>query len=199
MTAIKQAIRKLATNSGFSAIIDRAIVLSVDKNELTCTVQLVADDSELEGVKLKPVYNDADLAKMGLIMFPATGSFVIIGQVDEDNTDLCVLSFSEVESIALDTDTALKLLIGGDGKLSLNTVLTTFNDGKNGGIPLLKPLTKIISDLQQQVNDLSDAFAKHQHPGVSLGGGLTPITKTATPAKATLIKEKDIENKSILQ
>lgn len=199
MTEIKQAIRKLATNGGFAALVDRAIVLSVDKNELTCTVQLVADDSELLGVKLKPVYNDGDISKMGLIMFPATGSFVIIGQVDEDNTDLCVLSFSEIESIGLDTSTALKLLISGDGKLGLNTVLTTFNDGKNGGIPLLKPLTKIISDLQQQVNDLSDSFKSHKHPGVKSGTDVSLVTTSTTPKKATLIKENDIENKAILQ
>lgn len=199
MATIKEAIKKLAHQGGFTATIDRAIVLSVDKNELTCTVRQVADDIELEGVKLKPVINDDDLSKMGLILFPAVNSFVTIGQIDNDNLDLCILGTTEIESIGLDTTTALKLLISVDGKLNLNTVQTVFNDGQNGGIPLLKPLTKIISDLQKQVNDLSDAFTNHTHAGVKSGTDTSLITTTKAPGKSTLIKEKDIENTRIVQ
>jgi len=194
---LKAAVKKIAQGDNPT---DRAIVLSVDKNQLTCVVQTVADELELEDVKLKPVFNDSDLSKMGLILFPAVGSYVIISEVDGDNTDMIVISCSEIESIGLDTATALKLLISGDGKLSLNTVLTTFNDGKNGGIPLLKPLTDILNKLQKKVNDLSDAFDNHIHSGVSAGTALSGIPTSKAPARIDpLIKTDDIENKNIVQ
>lgn len=193
----KAAIKKLAQVDNQT---DRAVVISVDKNELTCVVQTVADDLELEGVKLKPVFNDGDLSKMGLILFPAVGSYVIIGQVDGDSTDMIIISCSEIESVGLDTATALKLLISGDGKMNLNTVLTTFNDGKNGGIPLIKPLTDIINKLQKKVNDLSDAFDAHVHLGVQTGGGISGKPQKPAPARIDpLIKIDDIENKKIVQ
>jgi hypothetical protein len=194
---LKNAIGKIAQVDN---TFERAVVISVDKNELTCVVKTVADELELEGVKLKPVFNDGDLSLMGLILFPAVDSYVLIGQVDGDRTDLIILSCTQIESIGLDTATALKLLISGDGKLSLNTALTTFNEGKNGGIPLLKPLTDIINKLQKKVNDLSDAFDIHVHLGVQTGGGVSGIPKTKAPARiAPLIKPEDIENKSIVQ
>jgi hypothetical protein len=193
----KAAIKKLAQVDNQT---DRAVVISVDKNDLTCVVQTVADDLELEDVKLKPVFNDGDLSKMGLILFPAVGSYVIIGQVDGDGTDVFIISCSEIESVGLDTATALKLLISGDGKFNLNTVLTTFNDGKNGGIPLLRPLTDIINKLQKKVNDLSDAFDNHVHLGVSAGASVSGLPKTKAPARIDpLINTDDIENKKIVQ
>ncbi len=200
MDDLKKAIRKIAKPGGWNVTLDRAIVLSVDKNELTCNVITVADDLELDDVKLKPVVIDGDISKMGLILYPAIGSFVTIGQIDDDNSDVCVMAMTEIESISLDTATALKLLITGDGKLNLNAVQTVFNDGKNGGIPLLKPLTDIINKLQKKVNDLSDAFDKHTHIGVTTGSGISGIPKTFAPARISpLIKPEDIENKIIAQ
>lgn len=194
---LKSAIKKIAKPGGFDAPMDRGIVLSVDKNECTCVVQLVSNDSILEDVKIKAIINEDDATQLGLILYPAVDSFVIVGQVDEDNTDVFVVSSTIIESIALDTATALKLLISVDGKLSLNTVLTTFNDGKNGGIPLLNPLTAIILNLQQQVNLLSATFTAHVHPvaGAATGPTATPGPDPITP----LIKSSDIENKKIKQ
>lgn len=187
----------MVTPSGFGAQMDRGVVLSVDKNEHICVVQLVSNDALLEDVKLKPVINDNDTTKMGIVLFPATGSFVTVGQVDGDNTDIVVIDCTEIESIALDTATALKLLISVDGKLSLNAVKMTFNSGTNGGIPLLNPLTASILKLQQQYNSLSAAFKAHIHP---VTGAVTGVTATPSPAAITpLIKSSDIENKNILQ
>ena len=83
----------------------------------------------------------------------------------------------------LDTVSEHKLMMSNDRKLILNTVLTTFNDGKNGGIALLKPLTDIINKLQKKVNDLSDAFDTHVHIGVSTGGSVSGIPKNKAPAR----------------
>lgn len=194
MSGIKDALKKI-TQADYP--MDRAVVLSVDKNELTCVVRIDSTGAELSDVLLKPVLNDGDLTKMGLILFPAVGSYVIIGQIDGDNTDQFIVSCSEIESVGLDLATALKLLISVDGTLNLNAVKMTFNQGKNGGIPLLNPLTKAIKKLQDQVNQLGTAFKTHIHP---VAGASTGITVTTGPAPiAPTIKTADIENKQILQ
>jgi len=189
---LKAAVRKMAHAGGFDATIDRAVVLEVDKNEVTCTVQLIADDSILEGVKLKPVINDGDTKQMGLIMYPAINSFVIIGQVDKDNTDLFVLGMTNVESIVFDTDTPLQI--------NLNAVQMVFNNGDNGGIPLLKPLVAAIANLQQQHNKLRDAYEGHVHAGVQTGSGTSLTTAQGPPAAIDpILKESDIANPKISQ
>ena len=85
---IKAALKKLVTPTGFAATIDRGIVLSVDKNAVTCSVQLVSNDAILNNVKLKPIISEGDATQVGLIMYPALQSFVIVGQVDDDSIDI---------------------------------------------------------------------------------------------------------------
>lgn len=198
---IKKAIRKMAKPGGFDATLEHAIVKSVDKNNLTCVVELMDDESILEDVKLKPVWNDGDLTKMGLVLFPAPGSFVIIGQINNDNTDLVVLNISEVESITMDTQTAFKCLLNvGTGQLELSAAKLILNGGNNAGIPLVKPLTKVVNDLQKQVNELIDAFKAHTHPGIKSGAEFSLVTTKAAPAKTVnLIQVSDIENKKVSQ
>lgn len=194
---VKRAIRKMVKPGGVNSIIDRGIVISVDKNAVTCVVQLVSNEAVLEDVALKPIISDGDTSQLGIILFPAVQSFVTVGQIDDDNTDMVVIGVTVIESIALDTATALKLLITAEGKLNLNAVQMVFNNGNNGGIPLLKPLTAAINKLQQQVNSLGSAFKSHIHP---VAGDATGPTATPSPAPITpLIKTTDIENKIITQ
>lgn len=195
--AIKRAIKKLA---GVPVILDRARVISVDKNEATCVVQLVADDTQIDGVKLQPITNDGDDKALGITLYPAAGSYVIIGQVDNDSTDLVVIRTTVIESIALDTATALKLLITSDGQISLNAVKMVFNDGNNGGIPLVEPLVNVIADLQKKFNDLVEAFRSHVHPGVQPGSGVTGgPAASGFEDVAPIVEVRDLQNKDILQ
>jgi hypothetical protein len=198
---LKSAIRKINNPGGFASMIDRGTVLSVDKNAATCSVQLITDDTcILEDVKLNPVINDGDASQLGFILFPAIDSYVIIGQVDNDNTDVVVLKVSQVESISLDTKTALNLLIDANGNINLNSVKMVFNDGKNGGLPLSNPLADAISKLQKKVDDLLDAFASHTHPGVQTGSDVSAASLVVKPDKTSVyLKPEDIQNKVILQ
>ena len=194
---VKSAIKKMVKGSGFTAQMDRGIVLSVDKNAVTCDVQLVSNDAVLQDVLLKPIISEGDTTQLGLILFPAVNSFVTVGKIDDDNEDLVVIGITIVESIAFDMAAALKLLITVDGKLNLNAVQMTLNDGKNGGIPLLAPLTAAILKLQNQVNSLGQIFTTHTHPvvGAATGPSVTPAPAAISP----LIKPADIANKTITQ
>jgi|GEM_PF-1663039 len=196
---IKEAIKKMAGVNGFDAIIDRAIVLAVDKNTVTCTVQLITDDDcIIEGVKLCPVENDNDLSALGIIFYPKLQSMVIIGQV-HDKEDLVILKFSEIESIEMDANSAVDMLLSADGTISLNAVKMVFNGGKNAGLPLLKPLLKKINALEKSINDLADSFAGHTHLGVKSGADVSGLTEASTPDKITLTKQAELENTIILQ
>jgi hypothetical protein len=194
---VKRAVNRMVKGSGFTAQMDRGTIISVDKNAVTCVVQLVSNDAVLQNVLLKPIISEGDVTQLGLILFPAIGSFVTVAKVDDDNTDIVVVDITIIESISLDTNTALKLLITVDGKLSLNAVQTTFNNGQNGGIPLLMPLIIIINRLQQNYNDLALAFTSHIHP---VAGAATGPTATPAPAQITpLTQPADIANKIISQ
>jgi len=191
---VKTALKKLVQ---LDAPMDRGIVKSVDKNAYTCVVQLVSSDGILQDVKLKPVINDGDASVLGLVIFPAVGSYVTVGQLDNDSIDVFVISFTQIESISLDTATALNLMLSSDGKINLNAVKIAFNSGKNGGIPLLTPLTAVIFKLQQQVNQLITTFNQHVH--AVAGEATAPTLTQGPPLTAPLIKSSDIENTTIVQ
>lgn len=201
MSDVKTMVQRLAGSTGFDSTLERAVVVSVDKNDLTCEVKLVDDDSLLPGVKLKPVESEGNGDEMGLILYPAIGSFVIIGQINKDNTDLYVLSATKLESIGMDAGTAFKLLLNvSSGSIGISAAGLIFNGGKNGGLPFSQPLQKSISALQKQVNDLIDRFNSHTHPGVSSGSSSTGKTITTGPAKTSeYMTLADIENKAIQQ
>jgi len=175
----------------------RAIVQSVDKNAYTCTVQVVSTDGLLVDVKLKPVVNSGDASAMGLVVFPALNSFVTVGKINGDNNDTMITGYTQIDSISLDTATALKLMLANDGNMNLNVTKLVFNDGKNGGIPMVNPLSTAIMKLQQQVNQLITAFKTHVHPvsGAATGPTLTPSPGLTIP----VIKPSDIANPNIQQ
>jgi hypothetical protein len=194
---LKKTIRAIVKEKGFSADMDRGEVLSVNKTDCTCVVQLVSNDAVLNNVKLKTIINEGDTTQMGFILYPAVGSFVTVGRIDDDNNDLILVNLTIIESIGLDTETALKILIDASGNFNLNANLMTFNNGKNGGIPMLNPLTAILLKQQQTLNELLTAFTTHIHPviGESTGPTVTPAPAAIMP----LVKTSDIENKSIVQ
>jgi hypothetical protein len=196
--ALKKALRKIVKPGGFDEPVVRAVVLSVDKTGITCSVKTVADNLQINGVKLKPVINNNDTTKMGLVVFPAVGSFVLVGQVADNNIDVFVVSCTQIESISLDNGPHLTLQIGADGKINLNSDLITFNGGHLGGIPKLIPLTDAVNNLQAQINTLLDAFNSHTH---TVSSGLTglPLPPLIPLSHGVNINSSDIENKSIVQ
>jgi hypothetical protein len=194
VTQIKAAIRKLAQ---VDDPITKAVVLSIDKNAYTCNVQVVNNEVELQNVKIKPIINSGDATQLGLVLFPAVNSFVTIAQVNGDNNDMVVINMTTIDSISLDTATAIKLILDTSGNLSLNAVKMVLNNGNNGGIPLVNPLAQAIAQLQTQVNQLIATFNTHIHP---VAGEATAPTVTPGPAPtAPVMQATDIANPVITQ
>lgn len=203
MSDIKSAVQNLSkTNTGFDALIELATVIAVNESEMTCDVVLFDNDELiLEGVKLKPVVPELDITEMGAVAFPEINSKVLIAQINNDPTDLFVVSVTKVKKISLDAGSLLKLamdLQSGSMGLDLAKGLI-FNGGKNGGLPKVKPLLEKINRLEKMLNDLVTAFNNHTHAGVASGGGTTAqtLTKAVKIENQTVIG--DIENKDIQQ
>jgi hypothetical protein len=202
MTLIKEAVKRLSkSNTGFDAYIEQAKVIAVDKNALTCSVTLFDnEDLVLTGVKLKAVEPE-DLTDMGVVLYPAIGSVVLVAQINNSPEDLFIVGFTKVDTMGLDLGSALKFALDGQaGNISLDLAQLVFNGGKNKGIPLIDPLVKKINRLEDSFNKLLKDFKEHKHIGVQPGGGITGFGDKQTLgqiAEKTLIK--DLENKKILQ
>lgn len=202
MSELKAAIQKLSVKStGFDATMELAIVKSVDKKEMTCNVILYDDkDLLLEGVKLKPVVPDIDFTLMGLVSYPAIGSYVIVAQINNNDDDLFVVSCSKIESISLDGGEIFNLLIDlQNGSLDMKLPAISLNGGDNGGLPLVNPLLSKINQLEERVNDLISDYKMHKHLGVMSGAAISGLPDKLGPSVIEKTKLADIENKAILQ
>lgn len=190
---LKKALRQIVKPGGYDEPVIRAVVLSVDPNTFTCSVKTVTDNLQINGVKLKPVIKGADASKMGVVVFPAVGSFVLVGQVAENNVDLFVISFTQIDSIALYAD----LQVTSNANINLNAAQITFNSGNNGGIPKVQPVTDAINSLQDQINQLVLAFNAHSHSPSTAPP--TPVPSLIPATQGANIDKSTIENTSIKQ
>ena len=113
----------------------------------TCTVKLVSDGREFQNVNLSLVIENEE--KEGLIITPVIDSQVLIANVNKYNWFVC--QYSQIEKVTLNA--ADKIVI---------------NEGKNGGLVMIKELT-------DKINELVDVFNDHIHSNV-----ITEVTGQAT-------------------
>ena len=193
---IKAAIKKIAISGNW--FIGRGVVLSIDEDRATCQIQLVTNNEILNNVKIKPIVCDGDQSEMGIILYPAVNSFVLVGKINEENTDLAILSCTKVDSIAFEMQNNLSLQVSNDGTAKFNTGNLILNNGDQDGIPLVKPLTNVIADLQNKVNQLITAFTTHTHTPPAGPVIITPPAQIPGLTNS-LIQTSDIANPIIKQ
>lgn len=90
MSAIQEFLEKFV-NKQFQPDAYLAEIVSVQ--EITCTVKIITGELEVEGVKLV-----AD-ESFGMLIKPKVGSLVVVGLIESQISDLCVLQHSEVDSV----------------------------------------------------------------------------------------------------
>lgn len=197
---LKNAIRQLAkSNTGFDALIELATVTSLNEGDMTCDVMLIDEQLELFDVKLKPVVPGLDLTEMGIVSFPEIGSKVLIGQINNSDTDLFVIMCSKVKKMNFDAGSLLKMALDmQSGAMTFNLASMILNGGDNGGLPKIQPLVDKLNALEKAVNDLTEKFNTHKHTGVTTGGGISGLTDK-TGSKMNLTQRAEIENKAIKQ
>lgn len=88
-----------------------AVVVSVDKEEGTCTVK--ADNLEYTNVQLSAIIDGSD---QKCYLFPAVESSVLVSPINEDMHRLYVEAYSEIESFDLNID-KVRFQVDKDGFL----------------------------------------------------------------------------------
>lgn len=117
---IRQAMVDMASKYGPSQIIN-ATVVDLDAENSVCTAVTV-DGVELPEVQLRANIDPA--GKKAWVLFPARGSEILIGNVD-NGTQWCVLMVSEISSIRSEINNAVFEIDGEKFQLS--------NEGENLG------------------------------------------------------------------
>ena len=123
---IKEAIRALAAPHQMT--VQLATVKSVDKDACTCAVAFVNEDADLDGVRLRAV-NDG--SNDGLVIYPAVGSFVLIGFIEGKNTAAFVMQTTVIESIVNDGGELGGMVKVQELQKQLQVVQTNFDILKN--------------------------------------------------------------------
>lgn len=155
-------------------------VTKVDTSNMVCDIE-VKGKPKLYDVRLRSVANGTD---EGVLVTPKTGSYVLVGLINNREESAFVCGYSEVEKIRLITK---DIELGSDAF---------------GGLVKVEELTKKLNELEKGVNQLVMEFNSHTHivgaiqapAGVSVTS-VTPIK----PSSLTLIEtsQSEIENKNV--
>jgi hypothetical protein len=161
--AIQSAIQLQADRRQIRQIISGT---ATNVGETACDV-LREDAPTVYDVRLNAV--DDNLESF-VTVYPAAGSNVIIGIIENLKTEAVVLRCSEVEKVKLKTGNQT-LLIDKDGFI--------FNDGKNSG---LMNIDSVVGWMQKVYSDLQTLKAQlSTHPVAGNGSPMALIFNPATP------------------
>lgn len=149
-----------------------ATVTSVDKTNATITA--IADDTEYTDVRLKATIDKKD---NGLVLLPVVGSYVLITNVGDSNTDTVVLVYTEVEEILIQSS-------------------VTINRGDNGGLVRIADLNENLESLKDSLNTLTTAI-RTGFTALSPLDGSASLNAFNTANVGNVIVFKDMENKNV--
>ena len=162
---IKEAIRASANGGGGKTFFTAEVVKVTGD---TCTVK--SDDFEMSDVAICAI---GGASGNSLVVVPKVGSTVLIADLsDGTRRDLCIVKYTEVESI-------------------------TINGGSLGGLVKIQELTNKLNALEDDINSLKQCFSLWV-PASGDGGG---VLKTATTSWASeplnKTKRNDLEDTKI--
>lgn len=159
-------------------------VMSIDED--ACTVDVVtAEGMDIFEVKLRAVKTE----KYGFIIFPKKDTTIQICQINNDN-DFLMLHADEVEEIYIKIE---------DMTFEATKAGFVFNGGDGKGMVLLEKTVERLNKLEQDINNLKNAFSGWLP--VSQDGGAALKTATGSWFGQQLIEttNDDIENTKIKQ
>lgn len=163
---IKEAIRAIA-NGGGGKTFFTAEVVSVSGD--TCTVK--SDDFEMSDVAICAI---GGASGNSLVVVPKIGSTVLIADLsDGTRRDLCIVKYTEVESI-------------------------TINGGNLGGLIEIEKLKDNLKSLKSYIDDLQTLSATAMAPMAGLDGGTSVMTfNGAWETKKAAFSWKNMEDTKI--
>jgi hypothetical protein len=165
-------VERLKTLVADPWIVEAATVTEVDEEKLTCTVELLFDETEIPNVRLKAA---VDLVTDGMVQIPVVDSTVLVAMINNDIENRCIVAFSQVEKVLFFNGENGGLVNWPDAKEQLDKVkqlLTLFMNIVTGP-PINEPGSGSPSAFQAALNgalngkplpsfeDLEDEKVKH--------------------------------------
>lgn len=149
-----------------------AKVTSVDKTN--ATISAIADDTEYTDIRLKATI---DKKNNGLVLLPVVGSYVLITNVGDSNTDTVILVYTEVEEVLI------------TGSVSIN-------GGDNGGVVRVADLNDNLKALNDSINTLTNAI-RVGFTALSPLDGSASLNAFNTANVGNIVVFKDMENTKV--
>lgn len=198
---IKEAIRQLAQGDNPTASL-MCQVDAVDREARTVDCTPIDGSAPLLGVNLQA--NQA--SQFGIVAFPRTGSYVVVGFVAHGSAGVVLLT-DDIESIeVVISDDSTRIVADEEGvhvqvgdtiSAELTDTGVVFNGGDNGGLVQAAQLTQRINAIEQDINSLKQVFATWQAVPQDGGSALKVAAATWMTSPLTTTKRSDYENTKV--
>jgi len=148
-------------------------VVSIDRNNATVDVEPVDDDAIIYGVRLKAI---VDGSGAGVTLWPAEGSMVIVGVMNNDETKSFVEVMSSIDAFTLQMANGLTADLDDQCNLNLDVKgKITINGGNNGDLIKINALTQELAKINQFLSAIRNGFNSWT-PVTQDGGAALKIT-----------------------
>lgn len=150
-----------------------ATVTKVDEAKRVCDVDPVGDQGERFDIRLQASVS----LNVGMVIIPKAGS--IVGVTFVNKSTGFVTKYSEIDKVLIDTD------------------LTQFNGGKNGGLVNVDPTFNSISALQTDVNQLKAIFTSWVVVPSDGGAALKALLVDYAAGKLTATTKAELTDENV--
>ncbi len=198
MSDLRNIIRQLAQPDGESIALV-CTVDSVDNKARTIDCTPLNEGAPLLGVNLQANQESG----FGVCLFPAVGSFVVVGFV-ADGAAGVVLVTDEIESaeIVIGNNTAVIDRDGcrfDSGNISalINSDGIVFNGGNLGGLAIVAELAKRLNIIERDINTLKTVFSSWIPAPQDGGAALSAAATSWAASQLVLTKASDYENTKV--
>lgn len=182
MSDLRNIIRKLAQPDGETVSLV-CVVDSVDKKARTIDCTPLNEGAPLLGVNLQANQQ----SDFGLCLFPAVGSFVVVGFVADGAAGVVLLT-DELDSA--------EIVIGNHSAV-IDRDCIVFNGGELGGLAIVGELAKRLNIIEQDINALKTVFASWVPVAQDGGAALSAAATSWAAAQLSLTKPSDYENTDV--
>ncbi|OJV30446.1 MAG: hypothetical protein BGO32_08615 [Bacteroidetes bacterium 37-13] len=186
MREIKEALKQLIGEPDGTML--NAVVKAVDWSKRECTVTL-PDGREIEEVRLRAV---ADGEDTGIAVKPKVDSQVLVGVI---GNELCVLLFTEVDTVELKMQD-VELTVEG-GKVKLKAKEIELNGGNNKGLVKVLEAVNKYNAIERDLNTVKTVFSTWTPVAQDGGAALKGAISSWAGQQLTETKQSDIENDKV--
>lgn len=172
----------------------RAKVLSVDTEEWTCEVETLEGGIKRFEVKLRAV---ADGEETGFILIPSVDSIVLIGIVDNNESDGFIAKYSQVDGLVYVIKDKTELRSTSDGKWKWVADTHIHFDGATNGLIKIPKIVERVNNIENDINVLKSVFSGWTPVPNDGGSALKAASVSWFGSNLSVTTENDIKHDKI--